>query len=159
WLLAAVFFSAGLMWRDADELQAFDFLATIGALFMAATTLNARHGALFVPRIRHSLLAIARVVRTLIDGFPILVFRETAERYDAGRWAVIGGRALRIGLVGGALLLVFGSLLGSADPIFASFVTLPHVDIDSLVQHTLIIAIVAWIVGGWARGALIDKGD
>jgi len=159
WLFAAVFFSVGLMWRNSEELQAFDFLATVGSLFMAAATLNNRRGALFVPRIRHTVQAVARAARGVVDGFPILVFREAAERYAAGRWGVIGARALRIGLVVGALLLVFGSLLGSADPIFASFVTLPNFDVASVVRHTVLIAIIAWIVGGWARGALVDKSD
>jgi uncharacterized protein DUF4153 len=159
WLGAAVFFSLGLMWRDSEQLQAFDFLATVGSLLMAAATVNAKRAALFVPRIRHTVFAIARTLRTLIDGFPILVFRETADRYDVGRWGVLSGRALRIGLVGGVLLLVFGSLLGSADPIFASFVSLPNIDPAVLVRHAVVIGLVAWVVGGWARGALVDKPD
>ena len=159
WLFAAMFFSVGLAWRDADELQLFDFLATAGSLLMAAATLNAQRAALFVPRIRHTVLAVVRSTRTLVTGFPVLVFHDAPARTDTRRWAVVGRRALRIGLVGGALTLVFGSLLGSADPIFASYVTLPNVDADELARHGIIIAVVAWLVGGWARGALVAKPD
>jgi uncharacterized protein DUF4153 len=61
--------------------------------------------------------------------------------------------------VAGVLLVVFGSLLVSADPIFASFVRIPNLDIQAVVQHAVVIAVLAWVLGGWARGALIEKSD
>src|SRR5262249_37754230 len=47
WLAVAVLFSIGLAWRDSDELQAFDFLVTVGALVSAAASLGAMRPVLF----------------------------------------------------------------------------------------------------------------
>lgn len=159
WLSTAMFFSIGLAWRDADALQAYDFLATIGALVMAAAALNAPRPVAFAPRIRHTIRAAARTMGTLAAGFPMLLFRDAAAHSDSERWQAIFRRALRVSLVAGALTLVFGSLLGSADPIFASFVTIPSLDAPALVRHAIIIGVLAWAIGGWARGALVDKSD
>ena len=159
WLTAAIFFSIGLAWRDSEQLQAFDFLATAGSLLMAAAALNSRHPALFAPRIRHTVRAAALAARTVIADFPVLVFRDAAARYDTGRWTRVSQRAIRIVLVAGTLAVVFGSLLGDADPIFASYLALPNVDPAAFVRHAIVIAIVAWTIGGWARGALVGPSD
>lgn len=159
WLATAMFFSIGLAWRDSEQLQAFDFLATVGSLLMAAATLNSRHTALFAPRFRHTVRAAAHAARTLIADFPVLVFRDAAARFDTGRWTRVSQRAIRIVLVGGTLTLVFGSLLGNADPIFASYVTLPNLDPAAFVRHAIVIAFVAWTIGGLARGALVGISD
>jgi hypothetical protein len=58
--------------------------------------------------------------------------------------------------IGLLVVFVFGSLLRSADPIFASIVSLPAIDVDTVVQHLVSFGFFAWIVAGWARGALLD---
>ena len=40
-------------------------------------------------------------------------------------------------LIVAALLLVFGSLLRSADPIFASLVSLPELDVETIASHVV----------------------
>lgn len=159
WLATAVFFAMGLAWRDADALQAFDFLATIGSLLLAAAALRATSSVVFAPRLRQTVQEALRAMWTVVAGFPALVFFDAPARTKSDRAALIGRRALRIGVVAGAIVVVFGSLLGSADPIFASFVTIPNFDPSALVRHTIAVLLVAWAVAGWARGALIEKSD
>jgi hypothetical protein len=159
WLFTAAVFSIGLAWRNSNELQALDFLATVAALLMAAAALNASRSALFAPRIRHTITAAVRAARTLVAGYPILVFHDAAATYDRGRWDRVIQRVVRVGAVVGVLTLVFGSLLFNADPIFASFVSLPNIDFPAFVRHAIVVAILTWGIGGWTRGALVEKTE
>jgi hypothetical protein len=159
WLAIAVLFSIGLAWRDSEVLQVFDFLVTVGAGVLAAASLGAARGVLFAPRLRDTIRAAMISARSIAGGFALLVFRDAAARYDTHRWSSVARRAIRIGLLVGALTLVFGSLLTSADPIFASFVSLPNLDLSEFVRHAIIVAVLAWVLGGWARGALIDAPE
>ena len=52
---------------------------------------------------------------------------------------------------------MFGSLLRSADPIFASLVALPKLDVETIVSHVFVMGFCAWIAGGWAYGALVES--
>jgi Domain of unknown function (DUF4173) len=159
WLGIALVFSIGLAWRDSEMLQAFDFLVTAGALVLAAASLGGARGVLFAPRLRDTVHAALSSARSIAGGFALLVFRDAAARYDTHRWSTVARRAIRIGLLVGALTLVFGSLLTSADPIFASFVSLPNFDLSEFARHAIIVAVLAWVLGGWARGALIDAPE
>jgi hypothetical protein len=159
WLATAVMFASGLAWRSSEELQVYDFLATVGALVMAAASLSSTRAVLFAPRLRAIVSAAQGALRSIAGGFVPLVLRDAAARYDSNRWSTRARIALRVGLIIGALALVFGPLLSNADPIFASFVTLPHFDTASLVRHAIVIAILTWTLGGWARGALIDREE
>jgi len=157
WLLAAVVFSLGLVWRDAETLQALDFLATVAALMAAAASLNAPRAVLLAPRLRHVVQTVLRTLRSIAGDFGALLFRDAAARVDSSKWTTLGRRALYVGLLAGVITLVFGSLLADADPIFASFITLPHIDVGDIVRHVVVIAVLTWTIGGWARGALIEK--
>jgi hypothetical protein len=157
WLAAALLFSVGLAWRDAGQLQAFDLLATVIALVAAAASLNSSRAVLFAPRLRYTASAALRAARSIAGDFVPLVVRDAAARVDATRWTSVGRRTLCIVLLAGALTVVFGSLLVNADPIFASFVRIPNVDLAAVVRHAIIIAGLTWVFGGGARGALIEK--
>jgi hypothetical protein len=157
WLIAATLFSLGLLWRDSEPLQALDFLATVTALMAAAASLNSPRAVLLAPRLRHLVYTVLRTLRSIAGDFGALLFRDAAARIDSSRWTTLGRRALYVGLLAGVVTLVFGSLLADADPIFASFVTLPRVDVAAVVRHAVVIAVLTWTIGGWARGALIEK--
>lgn len=75
WLVAAVFFALGFAWRNSDELLALDFLATIGALGMAAVSSSNAGAALFARRLRDTLIAGFTVVKGVLVGMLPLVFR------------------------------------------------------------------------------------
>ena len=66
------------------------------------------------------------------------------------------GLALRLSLIAAALLFVFGSLLRSADPIFASLVSLPEALHRDHRSHVVLMGFCAWIAGG-SYGALVES--
>jgi hypothetical protein len=159
WLITAFVFSCGLAWRDSETLGVGDFLATLGALGMAAVALSDSSSALFAARLRDTAWAAAAVVRSTAAGIVPLALREFFAPESRGRWARRGRPALRAVVIAAALLFVFGSLLRSADPIFASLVSLPEIDVDAIVRHIIGIGFFTWIVGGWCRAALADRTD
>ena len=159
WLAVAVLFAAGLAWRDSEILQFFDLLASAAALGFAAVTIAEPHAGLFAPRLRDSLLAALTVMQRTAKGILPLALQEffsTATRRETVGRARPFARAAIIAIV---LLLVFGSLLRSADPIFASLVALPDVDVGTMISHVVVIGALAWIVGGWACGALEQSAE
>ena len=155
WLAAAVLFSCGLMWRDSSTLHFLDFLATMGALGMAAIASADARSALLAARFRDTVWATASLARTVAAGFVPIALRElfTPERRQrsTSRLAPI----LRAAIIVALLVVVFGSLLREADPIFASLVRLPELDVALFLSHAAVIGFYAWMVSGWARGALV----
>ena len=158
WLGVAVALGALTAWRASEELRAFDVLFAIAALGLAAIALRDRSQAVYAERLRDTLWAGAAIVRNTARGIVPLALRElfATDHQRAG----IGARArigTRLALIAGTLLLVFGSLLRSADPIFARLVRLPDVDVETLVSHVFVAGFFAWIAGGWAYGALVES--
>jgi hypothetical protein len=157
WLAVAVLFAAGLSWRDAETLQAFDVLAMLTALVLLAMSIDA----IPVPG-----LALARVrdlIRTafgtgldVATGVVPLLMRD-AELHTARRGSNDGsvtriGRAL---LITAPILLVFTLLLAQADPVFGSFITFPKVDLEDALSHVVMAGFFAWVTGGWLRRSLL----
>jgi hypothetical protein len=157
WLAAAVVFSVGLMWRNSGALQGFDFLAMLFALGMAAVSVRDPEAALFARRLRHTAFTAFDVgVSTLVGVLP-LAFRD-AVLNETSKNAL--GRArmlLRPALIAVAALVIFGSLLRNADPIFASLVDLSAFDFETVGSHVIVAGFFAWIVAGWARGSLAEN--
>jgi hypothetical protein len=155
WLATALLFASALAWRGSMSLQPLNFLATLLALGMAAIVLGNPRDGLFAERLRDTVWAGITVIGSVAVGAIPLAFRDAplpVERQDlSGRFRPV----LRATLIAVPLLLVFGSLLRSADPIFASVLALPALDIGMLASHVVIVCFFAWVVAGWARGALI----
>jgi hypothetical protein len=155
WLATAIGFASAMAWRDAEHLQAFDFLAVLLALGMSAVSLGAPRLALFAPRIRDTVWAGAAEIFSIAAGPAPLLFSGMA--LPAPQPAMRGRlrSAVRATLIALPLLIVFGALLRDADPVFASLLALPDLDIETLVSHVALIGFFTWIVAGWARGALL----
>jgi hypothetical protein len=155
WLLTAILFGAGIAWRAAGELQFLDFLAMVLALGMAAVALGNARAALLAARLRDTVWAGAAIIRSVAAGLVPVALRDISlplvQRELRGRLHP-ASRAVLIAL---PLLVVFGSLLRGADPVFASIFALPELDLETIVSHVLVIGFFAWVVAGWARGALI----
>ncbi len=155
WLLTAISFSVAFAWRDAEELRVANVLGTLVALAlygMAATGLPS--ASLAFARIRDVIMAGIFTVRDLIIGTPLLLGRD-AELHSLP--AVRGGRswaALRAVLLTIPLVLIFGALFSRADPVFASTFRLPTLDMETIVGHTVLAGVLAWLAGGYLRGAL-----
>jgi len=159
WLAAAVLFAFACAWRNSNTLLPLDFLVTIGALGMAAVASSNGAAALFAPRLRDTLFAGIKSLNGVFFGILPLAFREAIAEGEAKR---TGGRLLplaRAAAISAALLLVFGALLRGADPIFASLVTLPNVDMDVVVSHVFLTGFFTWIVAGWSRTAVVAQAE
>ncbi|MDB4889207.1 MAG: hypothetical protein JWL61_1062, partial [Gemmatimonadetes bacterium] len=154
-----IVFSCGLAWRDSSTLQVLDVIATLGSLGMAAVALSDSRVAILAARFRDTVWAAAALAATVILGFLPLAFRELFTAESRGGVASRIGPTIRAALIGGTLLLIFGTLLRDADPIFSSLVSLPQFDVETIVSHVVVTAFYTWIVSGWARGALlVDVG-
>lgn len=159
WFAIAIACAAGAAWRDAETLQVFDTLGTLGALVLGAAAMNRDAPVLFARRLRESVMAFVQTcLATAVGIFP-LALREAPALAAAGMLKSRFARYARATILAAALLLVFGALLRSADPIFASLVSLPSIDGEELFQHAVVIAVFTVLLGGWARAALIDKHD
>ena len=156
WLTAAVVCAAALAWRNAEMLRALDLLAGAGCLGLAAVSLHDPEGGLLSRRLRDSFVTARRQLLEIAKGPLFLLFRDARFGPETGRLAGRSRPFVTAGLIGLFVVMVFGSLLRSADPIFASIVSLPAFDVDTLMEHLVLSAFFAWIVSGWARGALLD---
>lgn len=155
WLGAAVLLASCVVWRD--DLRPLDVLATMATLGLAAVALRDPALAIGAPRLRDTLWAGFAIVMSTARGIVPLALRElfTGEGHAGAR--AQARTTLRLTVIVGVLLLVFGSLLRSADPIFASLVALPAFDVETLFSHVVLIGFCAWIAGGWAYGALVES--
>ena len=157
WLGTSVLLAACTAWRDAEALRVFDVLATIGVLGLASIALRDPALAIAAPRLRDTLWAGLAIARSVARGIVPLAIREL---FRADRRPGVFGRArttARLVFISATLLLVFGSLLRSADPIFARLVSLPAFDVESALSHVFVMGFFTWIAGGWAYGALVES--
>ena len=87
-----------------------------------------------------------------------LTLRELKVPGRSSDFATRVRTTLRLALIAIVILLVFGSLLREADPIFAeSIATIPSLDVGSIVGHALMILFVGAVVAGWSRSALLSQ--
>jgi uncharacterized protein DUF4153 len=156
WLVSSVVCAAALAWRNAEMLRGLDLLATAGCLGLAAVSLHDPDGGLLSRRLRDSFVTARRQLFEIAKGPLLLLFRDARFGVESGRLARRSRPFVTAGLIGLFVVVVFGSLLRSADPIFASIVSLPSFDVDTLMEHVVLTGFFAWIVSGWARGALLD---
>lgn len=157
WLSGAVLFASLIVWRNAETLQVLDTFATFGCLILAAVRLRDDRAAILAERLRDTVAAVvSQLVDVAVGIFP-LTLREVAAREIRSRTGARITRIARPLLLGAAILLVFGSLLRSADPIFASIATLPAIDAENLFSHLFVIAFFTTVIAGWARSALLPE--
>jgi hypothetical protein len=155
WLVTALLFASAMAWRAAEGLQVFDFLATLFALGMTAIAIADRRAALFAPRMRDTAVAAVRTVASIAGGIVPLALRDAAFADTRGEFDGRVRPVMRAVMIALPLLLLFGSLLRSADPVFASLVAFPDIDVDVVASHFVLGGFFAWIVAGWARAALL----
>ena len=159
WLTVAVLFAAGLSWRDADMLQAFDVLAMLTALGLLAMSINAIPvPGLALARVRDLIRAAFGTGLDVATGVVPLLLRD-AELHTALRPSN-DGSVRRIGkalVITAPILLVFTLLLTRADPVFGSLVTFPDVNLEVVLSHVVIAGFFAWVVAGWLRRSLLAQ--
>ena len=157
WSIAGLGFLSAvcLSWRDSTGLAAFNVLATLAAAHLV--TARKHPGELprmtFVDHIQYSLIQVFH----LSAGSVFLLLRNShpeggeREGRPSRRSRVWLGIALAV-----PTLLLFGSLLTSADATFEYLITdVLRIDIWSLVGHAALIAFLSWTIGGWLRGRFL----
>ncbi|MDQ3107941.1 MAG: DUF4173 domain-containing protein [Actinomycetota bacterium] len=142
-LLAAPGFGMWLVGRDAEWLLGLDVLAAGGLLVLGASL--ARRGDPLnqsIPDVLGRALH-AFVHGVLAAGFALGALRRGDTRSSA---PVAVARGI---LLAGPIVVAIGLLLGSADPVFASFFRLPT-DFGDLLVHLIFLGI-----GGWGASGLL----
>jgi len=159
WLATGLFFAAAFAFRDSESLLFYDFLAILvaGAMLGAISSKASPMRSVLGQRVRDLAQAWVRAMQTgliaIVYAIRASAVGERTQAWRAGR----GKTVLRSALLALPLLLVFGALLSSADPVFGSLLSLPNLDLGEVISHLVIAGVVAWIIGGWLYGALMDE--
>jgi len=159
WLATGLFFAAAFAFRDSESLLFYDFLAIlfVGAMLGSISSKASPMRTVLGQRVRDLAQAWLRAMQTGVIAI-VYAIRASAVGARAHGWSAGPGKTvLRGALLALPLLLVFGALLSSADPVFGSLFSLPNVDLGEVISHLVIAGVVAWIIGGWLYGALIDE--
>lgn len=156
-LLASVpLFGIGLTARAAEWVLVLDIVAAAGLLVLTASF--ARGGDPFHLSVPH---LVGRALHGAMHGVLAPGFLLRGSGRTAGDGPGPGGSSVAVGrglLLGAPVLAVIGSLLGSADPVFASFFRLPA-DLGDLAGHLLLLAVGAWGAAGLLRLASVAPYD
>jgi hypothetical protein len=159
WYAVAIALATCSAWRDAETLQVFNTFGTVGALVLGAAAMNRDAPVLFAARLRDSAFAFAHTFWTALIGIFPLAFREAPASAASVMVKSRLARYARATIIVAALLLVFGALLRSADPIFASLIALPSFDVNEVFNHLIIIGVFTALLGGGARATLLAKQE
>ncbi|HEX2168428.1 MAG TPA: DUF4173 domain-containing protein [Longimicrobiales bacterium] len=156
-LAVGVVFAAGLVWRGSPALR----LIALGwaAVWFALPVLRAGGAWIREAGILGYVAALAAAGGNAAIGTPLTVaavdwqrLSGTAERQPSWRHAAAVARGLLIAL---PLIIVFGGLFVSADPVFAAFVTdIVRIDFETIASHVLLTGFVAWVSAGYLHGLL-----
>jgi uncharacterized membrane protein len=147
----APLFGVWLALRTSPWLLPLDTLAAFGLLGLAA--MLARSGSLADLGVSRLTVKAAQAVAATVTAPALVVTALGGGRQESpGRQA---RRKVTLAVLSGLLLsvpviVVFGALLASADPVFASFF-----DPATMLGHATLLAIGAWIAGGLLRTATV----
>jgi len=153
-LLAAGGFAACLAWRDAPTLKGWNVLATGAALTLGLLAVgNVR---LRVASLAEYVTGVARAALWAAVGPIVLVGRDLIGRERAAGGASPRLRALVVGIVITIpILILFGALLTSADPVFDRLTRFLIVwDFEQLLSHLLLIGFLSWMAAGYLRSVV-----
>jgi hypothetical protein len=162
WLLVpALALSVLFSLRNSEYLVAYNTLTFFATLALLATAVSqgTEHRVL-ESRLRElAQSAVVVGINTFVGMIALLLsdvsFRQVAGARGAGRAIA----ALRAALVAIPLLLVFGSLFASADPVFARLASnVFQIDAETVASHLAVTGIIAWFVGGLLRATVLSAG-
>lgn len=146
-LLPAAVFASGLALRDSETIQAWNVLGVL--LWLVVPVL--RHSGVRLAAARIGDFAVAAVRTALAAASGPLAVAAPPEPRPAPMGSVPRARPV---VVGAALalvvLIVFGSLLRSADPAFDRFAGLLwRWDLSTALSHVAVIALLTWVATGY----------
>ena len=162
WLaIPAIALSLMFAWRDAESLAVFNTLALIGTFALLATAVaRGSHAGVFGSRVRDVIQHVVEVGFGVVFGMLALVLSDVSLRQVAqARGAARAIVWLRAALIALPLLLVFGGLFASADPVFARIMgNVFRIDGEVVASHLIVGGIIAWFVGGFLRTSVLTTG-
>ena len=163
WLaIAAIALSVLFAWRDSGQLAAYNTLALLGTISLIALTLvpNRRQSVL-TSRVRDVVYNAVRTgVGTAFGMLPLVLSDVSLRDVKRSRGASQAIAVLRAALIAIPLLLVFGALFASADPVFARLAgDLLIIDPEEVASHLVITGVIACLVGGFLRTTLLSSGE
>jgi Domain of unknown function (DUF4173) len=151
------FFAAAIAWRDSPVLNALSLIGIV--ITLAMILMRSRAGKLLAAGVTDYALGVLTSFYNALAGAGHLIGGEIEwKEIPRDGWAkhlasVAKGLAIAI-----PLILIFGGLLTSADAVFSGLaVRLFDWDVESLVAHCLLAAIIAWAVAGFLRGVVTGK--
>jgi hypothetical protein len=146
-----VIFAALLAWRDSPFLVAWDFLATMAAFGLIA--IEAMEIRLRAARLLHYVAAALKTGCNVAFGPLLLASSDLTWRQVTGQTSARRATSALVGVtLATPLVLIFGGLLTSADPVFDGLVrTAFDWDFASITSHLLLIGIITWLVAGYLR--------
>jgi hypothetical protein len=150
----------GLMfiWRDSAELAVYNALALAATLALLSMSLT-RGPAFSVvgSRVRDLVEGAVRLGIGTVFGMLPLVFSDVSFRDVANngtKTRIVAG--VRAALIAIPLLLLFGGLFASADPVFARIAAdVFQVDAELIASHLALFGVISWLVGGFLRATII----
>lgn len=158
WLvIPLLFFAAAIAWRDSPVLKALNLIGII--ITLAMILMRSQAGKLLVGGVTDYALGVLVSLYNALAGAGRLIGGGIEwKEIPRDGWAKHLAPVFRGLAIAFPLLLVFSGLLASADAVFSDLVLrLFKWDVESLVVHCLMTAIIAWAVAGFLRGVLIGK--
>jgi len=152
----------GLMfvWRDAASLAVYNALALAATLLVLATVIAQGPGyAVAATRVRDLVQSGLNIgIGTAFGMLPLVLsdvsLRDVAQSRGTAR-VIVGVRAALIAI---PLLLVFGGLFASADPVFARIAgDALRIDAEKVASHLVMTGGIAWVVGGFLRATVLGS--
>lgn len=153
WTLPMLVFAALVVWRDSPTLRALNLFA-MGTL-LALTLLRAQGIGVRRAGMANFLAGMLGLIACAVAGALDLFLRDVFPREGAWRHASGAARGVVLAL---PLLLLFGSLLASADASFERLLQVFRLDVPLLLSHLLLAAGIAWGVTGLFLGVLVEEG-
>lgn len=158
WLaITALLLGAAFLRRDAEDLAAYDIMALLVTLCLAAASLQGELIANWYP------FDYARGIVTgafsSVVGSVLLVFKDIQwpELPQDNRMRHVRGALLGV-LIAAPLLIIFAALFASADPVFESVLSnMFAFDTESLVQHTFLFAFWGALAAGYLRWGMLGR--
>jgi hypothetical protein len=154
-MICALLAATGILWRDSDTLVTLDVLLLL--LFLPMIALEARGVRLAAAGLAEIAGGIIVTGAQMVIGLPQLIFRDLSW----SRMPHVGGRSLGIAargtLIAAPMLVIFGSLLASADPTFGRVLRdLLVFDPGEAVQHLIVTAIATVLCAGFLRSLALS---
>ncbi len=155
--MAVVLFAAAFAWRDSLTLRVLDALMILGAFVLLS--LQTRSGRLHLAGVsEYALAAWTACANALFGVFPLLFSDVRWGEIPRAGWSRHAWAVARGALIAVPLLVLFGALFVAADAVYEGLVNKVFgFDAELTVSHVFLFVFLAWLTGGYLRGALLAR--